>query len=286
MESFGIQFRINNQRRFDELASLWAQIKHDKDTGTFRSPSDWAKLIPDAVKANFRWPTAQARSHWKTIRHSSITAVASPQHQLSQQWDFDRIFESIEESCYEVLGCERVLDSVGELQINPNDGYPYGGVGPLIALAEGFGFEVLGVNECGRFETRAELLNSQKRLDDHPLQQLAAARRTSDSAQSRPATPTPSPRPLRIALRNSGIGLAAWIVLSIPYVRRYHNGLNTYSLLLAFGMLALVFLTCFAHAFIAHYRGTKLANLILMPLLLAGVFAGFLRLRHYLGIDR
>jgi len=36
--------------------------------------------------------------------------------------------------------------------------YPYGGVGALIALAEAFGFEVLGVNECGRFEGHAELL--------------------------------------------------------------------------------------------------------------------------------
>jgi hypothetical protein len=37
--------------------------------------------------------------------------------------------------------------------------YPYGGIGPLIALAEAFGFTVLGVNEYGKYERRAQLLS-------------------------------------------------------------------------------------------------------------------------------
>jgi len=49
-------------------------------------------------------------------------------------------------------------DGVAEMHINPQ-AYPYGGVGPLIALAEAFGFTVLGVNECGQYESRGELLH-------------------------------------------------------------------------------------------------------------------------------
>ena len=37
-----------------------------------------------------------------------------------------------------------------ELRIDPH-AYPYGGVGPLIALAEAFGFTVLDVNEYGKY---------------------------------------------------------------------------------------------------------------------------------------
>jgi hypothetical protein len=84
--------------------------------------------------------------------------VSNPDQQLGARWDFYRVFESFEEGDYVVLGCERVGGATGELRINPCFGYPYGGVGPLIALSEGFGFEVLGVNECGRFESRGELL--------------------------------------------------------------------------------------------------------------------------------
>jgi hypothetical protein len=68
------------------------------------------------------------------------------------------VFEAIEESEYDVLDCVLSEPSVGELRIDPH-AYPYGGVGPLIALAEGYGFIVQGVNEYGKYLTRKELLS-------------------------------------------------------------------------------------------------------------------------------
>lgn len=159
MEAFGVQFRINDSQRFSELCSVYAQIKHDKDIGTFRNPAGWVVLMPDAIKANFEWPTAEERNRWVSVRSSTVIVVSDPNQQLGARWDFYRVFESFEEGDYVVLGCERCSDSIGELRIDPCFGYPYGGVGPLIALAEAFGFEVLGVNECGRFESRAEMLS-------------------------------------------------------------------------------------------------------------------------------
>ncbi len=70
-------------------------------------------------------------------------AIPDPSQQLGAGWDFYRVFEAIEESEYDVLDCVLVEPGVGELRINPH-AYPYGGVGPLIALAEAFGFAVLG----------------------------------------------------------------------------------------------------------------------------------------------
>jgi hypothetical protein len=49
-----------------------------------------------------------------------------------------------------------VGNAVAEMHINPH-AYPYGGVGALIALAEAYGFIVLGVNEYGEYESRAAL---------------------------------------------------------------------------------------------------------------------------------
>ena len=158
MESFGVQFRINDDQRFGELRALYAEIKHDKEAGTFRDPAEWVALVPDAVKANFEWPTAEERNRWLSVRGSKVIWIPNPNQQLGAKWNFYSVFESFEDGDYLVLGCDRTSDSIGELRIDPCFGYPYGGVGPLIALAEAFGFEVLGVNECGRFESRAELL--------------------------------------------------------------------------------------------------------------------------------
>jgi hypothetical protein len=157
MEAFGVRFAVNDLQRFEALRALYAEVKRDKDADQFRDPSEWVRLVPDEVKGHFSWPTAEERAHWLGIRGSVVIAIPDPSQQLGAEWDFYRVFEAIEESEYDVLGCELVAPDVGELRINPH-AYPYGGVGPLIALAEGHGFTVLGVNECGEYESRERLL--------------------------------------------------------------------------------------------------------------------------------
>jgi hypothetical protein len=157
MEAFGVRFTVNNSERFEALCALYAEVKKDKDAGQFRDPVEWARLVPHEVKAQYSWPTPEERSHWLGIRNSVVIAIPDPSRQLGAEWDFYRVFEAIEESDYDVLGCELIEPGVGELRIDPH-AYPYGGVGPLIALAEGFGFTVLGVNEYGKYQPRQELL--------------------------------------------------------------------------------------------------------------------------------
>ncbi len=113
--------------------------------------------MPDDIKGSFSWPTPEERERWLAVRDSTPIAVPAPAQQLGAAWDFYRVFEAIEDSEYDVLGCEMVGVGIAELRIDPH-AYPYGGVGPLIALAEAFGFTVLGVNECGNYESREELL--------------------------------------------------------------------------------------------------------------------------------
>jgi hypothetical protein len=158
MKAFGIRFRVDNPERFGTLRSLYAEIKKDKDAGEFRDPSEWVRMVPDEIKGQFSWPTQEERDHWLAVRDSTIIAIPSPSRQLGALWDFYRVFEAIEESEYDVLECEMVGDGVAEMRINPH-AYPYGGVGPQIALVEAFGFTVLGVNECGKYESREELLD-------------------------------------------------------------------------------------------------------------------------------
>jgi hypothetical protein len=157
VEPFGVRFAVDDPRRYEALRSLYAEVKRDKDAGQFRDSAEWVRLVPDEAKARFVWSTPEERAHWLGIRNSVVIAIPDPGQQLGAEWDFYRVFEAIEESEYDVLDCVLAEPGVGELRINPH-AYPYGGVGPLIALAEGYGFTVLGVNECGKYQSRKELL--------------------------------------------------------------------------------------------------------------------------------
>jgi hypothetical protein len=157
VDAFGVRFAVDDPKRFETLRVLYAEVKRDQDAGIFRDPAEWVRLVPDAVKGRFLWPTDEERERWLAVRDSTVIAIPDPSEQLGAKWDFYRVFEAIEESEYDVLDCVLVEPGVGELRINPH-AYPYGGVGPLIALAEAFGFAVLGVNEYGKYQPRQDLL--------------------------------------------------------------------------------------------------------------------------------
>lgn len=160
MHAFGIRFRVDNAQRFQTLQTLYAEVKRDKEASQFRDPADWVRLVPDEIKGRFSWPTGKEREHWLAVRGSTPILVSEPSDQLGTTWDFYRVFEAIEESEYDLVGCGIVGEDMAEMHINPHS-YPYGGVGPLIALAEAFGFVVLGVNEYGKYQTREELLGGE-----------------------------------------------------------------------------------------------------------------------------
>jgi len=154
MEAFGIRFTVQNLERFASLQTLFAALKQDKESGTFRDPGAWKALVPDDIKINFTWPTAEARNVWLADR--PVIIIGDPSDQLGTTWDFYRVFESVEEGDYALLTCELVDSTTAEIRIDPF-AYPYGGVGPFIALAEAYRFRVIGVNEYGKYQSREEL---------------------------------------------------------------------------------------------------------------------------------
>lgn len=144
--------------RWELHSALYAEVRRDKDAGQSRDPAEWVRLVPDEIKGRFSWPTDEERQRWLAVRDSTVISIPEPSDQLGAEWDFYRVFEAMGESEYDLLDCVLAEPGVGELRINPH-AYPYGGVGPLIALAEAFGFAVLGVNEYGKYQPREELLD-------------------------------------------------------------------------------------------------------------------------------
>ncbi len=162
MDAFGVRFAVHDRQRFETLRRIFEEVKKDKDTHRFRDVREWERLVPDDMKARFTLLTESERQDWAAVRGSVVTVVPEPADQLGGVWVFDRVFEAIEEGEYSLVACELVDEQMGEMRIDP-EAYPYGGVGPFIALAEAFGFTVLGVNEYGKYESREELLRARDR---------------------------------------------------------------------------------------------------------------------------
>ena len=157
MDQFGIRFEYGNAAHLEALGLLYNTLKHDKEAEIHRDLSYWFFAIPIELRSNFDWPDGQTLVDLKLQRESCPIWIPEPAEQLSARWDFYSLVDSIHSGDYSMLGLESRGDSMAELQIDPH-GYPYGGVGPLMALTEGFGFTILGVNEYGKYLTREELL--------------------------------------------------------------------------------------------------------------------------------
>lgn len=161
MEDFGVKFAFRDAARLEALRALFAELKRDKDIQEFRDPEEWKALVPAEVLANFDWPADEERAAWLAVRHATPIAVGMPEEQIGSRWNFYSVFESVENGEYLLLDVVDTGRGVAELRIDPL-AYPYGGLGPFIALVEAFGFQVLGVNEYGRFLPRAELVGSEE----------------------------------------------------------------------------------------------------------------------------
>lgn len=112
-------------------------------------------LIPVTIRSNFIWPSAEEIQRHK-VDQTRPLAISRPGMFFGKQWSLVRVLDLIDSCEYTLDRCEMVADGTAELHIETRS-YPYGGLNALIALVEGFGFYVVGVNECGRYESRDEL---------------------------------------------------------------------------------------------------------------------------------
>ena len=157
MNDFGVRFAFEDAARFEALRALFAELKKDKDIQDFREPGEWKAFVPPEVQAKFDWPSDEERAEWLRVRYSTPVLIPPAEEEIGSRWNFYAVFEAVQDAEYLLLEIVETETGVAELRIDP-EAFPYGGLGPFIALVEAFGFELLGVNEYGRFQTRDELL--------------------------------------------------------------------------------------------------------------------------------
>ena len=156
MKAFGVRFSIHSQRYFEALKKLFYEIKADKNSDSFRNDEEWPRFIPDELKVNFEWPSPQERQKWLEFSKDKPVRIAKPEEILCAKWSFFSVFDSLKNGEYLLLTCERTEADIGEIHIDPL-AYPYGGIGPFLALVEAFQCGIIGVNEYGKYLTREDL---------------------------------------------------------------------------------------------------------------------------------
>jgi len=156
LDSFGINFRIDDLDSYPSLVETFELLKGAKAAGDFGDVSSWAERLQDRAKAHFHWPTEKEQLEWAAMRANHPIIITQPEDALGQRWDFGSFLDAIESGEYSLLEIAQTSPNTAELRIDP-EAYPYGGIEVFIALVEAHGMHILGVNEYGKYQDRAEL---------------------------------------------------------------------------------------------------------------------------------
>lgn len=157
-----VRFRVDSLSRFESLQRVFAEIKAVKNLD-FAEETDASdqqdveydiermrEMLPDDVRSNFVWPDMNELAD-HNLDSSRPIRISPPGALRGAEWSLVHILDLIDTCEYSLDRCDLVDDQTGELHVE-TWAYPYGGLNALIALIEGFGFNVVGVNECGKYE--------------------------------------------------------------------------------------------------------------------------------------
>ena len=163
-----VRFRVDDPLRFQSLQNVFTAIKAEldapEDDVDDDEPDEYIDhdldriraLIPLDVQSNFFWPSADELAK-ERIGLSESVAIYPHGALLGVRWSLIRLLDLIFGCCeFELNRCEMVNDSTAEMHVITWS-HPYGGLNALMGLIEGFGFDILGVYDCGRYESREEL---------------------------------------------------------------------------------------------------------------------------------
>ncbi|HEY9300296.1 MAG TPA: hypothetical protein VIQ31_28835 [Phormidium sp.] len=138
-----IEFKVENQQRFDKLCRIFQEIKRDKDTNKWRNEEDWLAFFDEQALSSFWCPTEEEQAEW--LRNWEATPVPQrwTEPSLETPWEFESMFDAFKNGEYKLISCRMISSDLARIEFNPS-AYPYGGIGCIEALIESFGFLIVG----------------------------------------------------------------------------------------------------------------------------------------------
>lgn len=141
-----IEFKVTSPDRLPQLQAAFNELKKDKNADNFRPDAEWPRLFDSLAKGHFDWPTPDERQRWLLESQHHCVIATPTENACGQQWNFFAMIDAFREGDYELQSCELVAPDKGRLEFF-SFGYPFGGVGCMVALVESFGFTITGIDD-------------------------------------------------------------------------------------------------------------------------------------------
>lgn len=141
-----VEFSVDSEARLQTLRAVLAVLQSEKRGETHTSTAELEALFGSDAMEHFDRPGAAARERRREDLKTKPVIELATSDAPRARWDFDSLIHGIMEGDYDLIGCDRTGDNRAQLKFFAN-GYPYGGVGALVALLESFGFNVTGIED-------------------------------------------------------------------------------------------------------------------------------------------
>lgn len=141
-----VEFSVESDARLKHLQTVVAVLQSQKRGAPRKSTAELEAIFGSDALAHFDRPCAAAREQRRQDLETKPVVELPTENAAGARWDFDSMIHSIMDGDYDITGCDRVDGDSARLEIFA-DGYPYGGVGGLVALVEAFGFRVTGIDD-------------------------------------------------------------------------------------------------------------------------------------------
>lgn len=150
-----VEFSISSPERFAALQRVFAELKHDKDSESWRSNEELLKFFDTTSLNHFYWPPDDVRrQRLEDLRTRPIIETPTVQA-TGLTWDFDSLINAFASGEYNLLSCELLQNEIARLDFHAL-AYPYGGVGCMVALIEAFDGAVTGIDDGTGFVSFVE----------------------------------------------------------------------------------------------------------------------------------
>jgi hypothetical protein len=146
MEYCHVTFGVASADALTALTAVLVEIKREKAEGTLRSGEKWRSYFTEEQLQTFWWPSEEELVVWQREWQATPVPDRFTEPKLRTRWDFDSMFEAIQNGEYDLIGLRRMEDGLVRLEFDPQ-ACPFGGTESLQALVEAFGHKVLGVDD-------------------------------------------------------------------------------------------------------------------------------------------
>lgn len=139
--AFYIEFVVPDSTRFENLQSVFNELKNSKDNNSFKEDDFYLNFFDDEAKSYFGWYSEEENFEWSNKWFATPIEQRWNNPDLQRKWDFASMIDAFKCGEYELISCEMISKDLARMKYDPW-AYPYGGTRFMKALIESFGFEV------------------------------------------------------------------------------------------------------------------------------------------------